>query len=100
MVRPWLWAFALLLSCDRQREPDAAVAVQVSRAVVDEATVPRCVLAYTCWLSHPGLGSGSQSSSVDFATCTKTVSSESGPYESEPTPIADASTSSKKSSAL
>jgi len=62
--------------------------------MVDETTVRACTLSYGCGLSHPGLGTSMRRTSIDFATCTKTVSSESGPFERSPGPLgrSDAST--------
>ncbi len=56
------------------------------RALIDGAAVSRCRASYNCGLSHPGLGSSFNETAVDFAACTKTVSSESGPWESDPLP--------------
>jgi hypothetical protein len=73
---------------------DAAQIVDAAAApafVVDDATVPGCTLAYTCGLSHPGLGSSSRTTTVDFATCTRTTASESGPWHDDAPARPDAS---------
>ena len=69
-------------------------------ALVGAGTVRSCTASYSCGMSHPGLGSWSRTTSVDFATCTKTVASESGPFDAPPPPpgqTSDASTSSSRS---
>ncbi len=50
--------------------------------LIDGGAVLGCRASYNCGLSHPGLGSSSNETAVDLTTCTKTVSSESGPWES------------------
>ncbi len=82
-------AFALLvvLGCNRASSTSVADAQAATGFVVDAATVPSCTIAYSCGLSHPGLGSSSHTTSIDFATCERTSATESGPFRSD-VPIA------------
>lgn len=66
--------------------PSTASSSASARALIDGAAVSRCRASYNCGLSHPGLGSRFNETAVDLAACTKTVSSESGPWESQPPP--------------
>lgn len=54
--------------------------------MIDVGNVVRCAASFTCGLSHPGLGSSTNSTMVDLGTCERTVTSSSGPYEATPTP--------------
>ncbi len=71
-----------------------------ARALVDDKSIGACQLSYSCGLSHPGLGSSSRTTWIDFATCVETRSSESGPFEAIPAPpgSSDASTRTSSSS--
>jgi hypothetical protein len=87
-----------LAACNQKSSVSASAAASSSATsapavVVDDATVPACTLSYSCGLSHPGLGSSSRTTTIDFATCTRTTESESGPWSSAnaPPPRADAS---------
>ncbi len=55
-------------------------------ALIDGGAVLACRASYNCGLSHPGLGSSFNETAVDLATCTRTVSSESAPWESSQPP--------------
>jgi hypothetical protein len=89
------------LGCDRQRDSDRpvttpSVALQTATTVaapplVDEATVSRCELRHACGMSHPGLGSFEQATSVDLGSCVKTSSSASGAFEGPPLDASSAS---------
>jgi hypothetical protein len=58
----------------------------VSPSAIEPGLVDRCVTRYDCGMSHPGLGSYSNARGIDLATCTRTVTHDSGPYEhDEPT---------------
>lgn len=97
-------AVALLVAlagCSRQSsvtsDPDTAQATATKPGagtpVVDDATAGSCTVTYSCGLSHPGLGSSSRTTSVDFATCERTAATESGPFQSNvPTAFGDGAT--------
>ncbi len=100
--------FFAVAACNPKSSVSASAAASSSASapafVVDDATVPACTLAYSCGLSHPGLGSSSRTTTIDFATCTRTTESESGPWPSAnappPRPDASARTSHKSSTQL
>jgi hypothetical protein len=62
----------------------SAPVAPVVPTLIDAATARRCTVTYNCGLSHPNLGSTSNTTSVDLATCTKTVASSSGKWEDPP----------------
>lgn len=87
-------ALALLAIAGCSRPSSVASDPQPAEAgttVVDDATAGSCTVTYSCGLSHPGLGSSSRTTTVDLATCEKAHATESGPFESAPSPVQDAS---------
>ena len=96
-------ALAIALAACEQHAPvqrEQSTVAPRPVALVDAGTVRSCKASYSCGMSHPGLGTWSRTTSVDFATCTKTVASESGPFNAPPPPpghTSDASTSSSSS---
>ena len=102
-VRIGVTVFVVCAFAACRREPKAASVAPVASGLVDAATARTCTVAYACGMSHPGLGTWSQSTSVDLAACTKTVASASGPFEAPPPPpgeTSDASTASSKTTPL
>ena len=109
---PWL-ALVMLAACDHAKSASvdrtatqaASTAPSARRSIVDAGAARACTLSYACGLSHPGLGTSSNTTSVDFATCEMTRSSFSGPFE-EPNPllgpsgVSDASTSKSSTTRL
>jgi hypothetical protein len=102
MLRSPFVAALLLVACDRTQHPSADLVASATpaRALVDDKSIGACQLSYNCGLSHPGLGSSSRTTSIDFATCVATRSSQSGPFEPTPGPFgpSDASTHTSSSS--
>ena len=52
-----------------------------SVAASDAGPITACTVTFTCGLSHPGLGSGERTTSVDLGKCERASWSESGPYD-------------------
>jgi hypothetical protein len=98
-VRRLVGLLVLLVGCDRHEatplvsEP-VLVAVEtgspVGHSLVEASIVDRCEVTYACGMSHPGLGTFLQSTSIDLGTCVQTTSTQSGPFGER----ADASTES------
>jgi hypothetical protein len=87
----------VLVACTKHDEPTSSVGVAPTATETPTATatitasasaptapqppITACTAAFTCGMSHPGLGSHSRTSSVDLGTCERASWSESGPYD-------------------
>lgn len=88
----------------KETSPIAAPAIIDARPIaaapiMDAKSATSCVVAFGCFLSHPGLGSSGSSSSVNLATCERTTTSYNGPYDdghSPPVPTKASSASTPK----
>jgi hypothetical protein len=88
LLTRWLGAplFLLVAACSRQPHPTSEGLAETTKTaetptpLVAASQVDTCTVRHACSLSHPGLGSHSRTTVVELATCTRTSSSTSGPW--------------------
>ena len=71
------------MGCDRHDVDTAVSAPSASAApatLLDVEAASRCEVSYGCGMSHPGLGTSMQSTTIDLGACTKTTATTSGPF--------------------
>ncbi len=58
--------------------PTSSVSSADSPRAIDPQLVGRCVVTYSCGMSHPGLGTHSNVRIVNLETCTRTITFDEG----------------------